>query len=115
MTHQSITLSGYFAPQRTTTIPPAICEYCSKPFLAETPVVKTDLKVKFKNQEHLITIVVCPSCVGQLAKYNGEMPEGAIQLYKVSKYKFPKDKKQKKEDNSLLVFDSKKPLWKKKI
>ena len=109
MTHQSET------PQRTTTIPPAICEYCSKPFAAAgDPAVKTDLKVKFKNQEHLITIVVCPSCVGQLAQYNGEMPEGAIQLYKISKYKFPKEKKQKREDNSLLVFDSKKPLWEKK-
>lgn len=103
-----------FVAQGTTTIPPVICEYCSKPFASEEPVSQTTLKVKFKNVEHDITIVVCPACTGQLAQYNGEMPEGAIQLYKISKYKFPKEKKPKKEDNSLLVYDSKKPLWPKK-
>jgi|694.fasta_scaffold111829_5 hypothetical protein len=88
-----------------------ICEYCSRPFNEENPCKKTNLKVRFKNEDHIISIDVCPSCIGQLAQYDGEMPDGAISLYKISKYNFPKNKKQKKEDNTLLVYNSKKPLW----
>lgn len=93
-----------------TIIPPIICEYCSKPFGDDIPLIGVTLKVKFKNVEHEIIIIVCPGCHGQLAQYNGDMPEGAIELYKISKYKFPKNKKQKREDNSLLIYDTKKPL-----
>lgn len=94
----------------STIVPPVICEYCSRPFGEESPSKSTDLKVKFKNVEYDISIIVCPKCSGQLAQYNGDMPEGAIELYKISKYKFPKNKKQKREDNSLLIYDTKKPL-----
>ena len=98
----------------STIVPPVICEYCSRPFGEESPSKSTDLKVKFKNVEYDISIIVCPKCSGQLAQYNGEMPEGAIELYKITKYKFPKNKKQKREDNSLLIYDTIRPLLRKK-
>ena len=96
----------------TTIIPPIICEYCSNIF--QGPLSSVELKVKFKNVEHLLTIVVCPPCLGQLAQYNGVMPEGAVELYKIHKYKFPTNKKLKREDNSLLTNDSKRPLFRTK-
>jgi hypothetical protein len=94
------------------------CEYCSKPFTVDEVVSILDLKVKYKNERYDVKITTCSSCNGQLAKYpyDGntiEMPEGAVELYKVKKYKFPKSKNDKtiKEQDLLKVKSNIRPKF----
>jgi uncharacterized UBP type Zn finger protein len=100
----------------------AICEYCSNPFEKSDVQINTMCVVNFKNNIFEFGLKVCSACFGRLGK-NGrdihdriEFPkDGQLELYKIKKYRFPPNKKQKPNEEwklfAPLIKKGKKSIW----
>jgi len=86
-----------------------ICEYCSMPFERDDVKINSMCVVNFKNNMYEFGLTVCTPCFGLLGKNNRDIQDriefpkdGQVVLYKVKKYKYPPNKKQKKLEDWKL-------------